>query len=294
MSKFKSGFVGIIGRPNVGKSTFLNALIGEKIAITSDKPQTTRNQIIGIKNLDDAQIIFIDTPGIHKPKHALGTYLDTQALSAISSVDVLLYMVDKPYTKAADHIIKHFKTLDIPVFLVINKLDLHKSKTTTDEIILSYLDEYPFGGVYPISSLTGQNINHLLNDIVKNLDEGQLYYTEDVTTTQSDFVRMAEIIREKVLHHTKEEVPHAVGVIIEQAGFEAGIYVVYATIIVERSSQKSIIIGKGGRMLKRIGKEARKDINDTLETQIHLNLWVKVKKDWRNRPQDLKGLGYDA
>lgn len=294
MSKFKSGFVGIIGRPNVGKSTFLNALIGEKIAITSDKPQTTRNQIFGVKNLEDAQIIFIDTPGIHKPKHALGSYLDTQAISAISSVDVLLYMVDKPYTEAANHIIKHFKALDIPVFLVINKLDLHKDKTNTDQIILSYLDTYPFDGVYPISSLTKQNIDYLLSDIIDHLDEGMPYYEEDIRTTQSDFVRMAEIIREKVLHHTKEEVPHAVGVVIEQAGYESGIYVVYSTIIVERSSQKSIIIGKGGRMLKKIGKEARKDINDTLETQIHLNMWVKVKKDWRNRPQDLKGLGYDA
>ncbi|MDD2259693.1 MAG: GTPase Era [Acholeplasmataceae bacterium] len=293
MSNFKSGFVGIIGRANVGKSTLLNTLIGEKVAITSYQPQTTRTQILGVKTLADAQIIFMDTPGIHKPKHALGSFLDEQAISAISSVDVILYMVDSEYSFAQDFVIRHFKETKTPVFLVINKIDLLKSKIEIDKIILSYMDKHDFKGIYPISSKTSQNIEYLLQDIIEELPLGELLYDESVKTPQTDFERMAELIREKVLYHTKEEIPHSVAVVIEHAGYEHNLYVVYATIVVERDSQKNILIGKQGSMLKVIGSEARKDINETLETQIHLNLWVKVIKDWRNRPQDLKGLGYD-
>ena len=293
MSNFKSGFVGIIGRANVGKSTLLNTLIGEKVAITSYQPQTTRTQILGVKTLADAQIIFMDTPGIHKPKHALGSFLDEQAISAISSVDVILYMVDSEYSFAQDFVIRHFKETKTPVFLVINKIDLLKSKIEIDKIILSYMDKHDFKGIYPISSKTSQNIEYLLQDIIEELPLGELLYDESVKTPQTDFERMAELIREKVLYHTKEEIPHSVAVVIEHAGYEHNLYVVYATIVIERDSQKNILIGKQGSMLKVIGSEARKDINETLETQIHLNLWVKVIKDWRNRPQDLKGLGYD-
>lgn len=293
MSNFKSGFVGIIGRANVGKSTLLNTLIGEKVAITSYQPQTTRTQILGVKTLADAQIIFMDTPGIHKPKHALGSFLDEQAISAISSVDVILYMVDSEYSFAQDFVIRHFKETKTPVFLVVNKIDLLKSKIEIDKIILSYMDKHDFKGIYPISSKTSQNIEYLLQDIIEELPLGELLYDESVKTPQTDFERMAELIREKVLYHTKEEIPHSVAVVIEHAGYEHNLYVVYATIVVERDSQKNILIGKQGSMLKVIGSEARKDINETLETQIHLNLWVKVIKDWRNRPQDLKGLGYD-
>ena len=293
MSNFKSGFVGIIGRANVGKSTLLNTLIGEKVAITSYQPQTTRTQILGVKTLADAQIIFMDTPGIHKPKHALGSFLDEQAISAISSVDVILYMVDSEYSFAQDFVIRHFKETKTPVFLVINKIDLLKSKIEIDKIILSYMDKHDFKGIYPISSKTSQNIEYLLQDIIEELPLGELLYDESVKTPQTDFERMAELIREKVLYHTKEEIPHSVAVVIEHAGYEHNLYVAYATIVVERDSQKNILIGKQGSMLKVIGSEARKDINETLETQIHLNLWVKVIKDWRNRPQDLKGLGYD-
>lgn len=293
MSNFKSGFVGIIGRANVGKSTLLNTLIGEKVAITSYQPQTTRTQILGVKTLADAQIIFMDTPGIHKPKHALGSFLDEQAISAISSVDVILYMVDSEYSFAQDFVIRHFKETKTPVFLVINKIDLLKSKIEIDKIILSYMDKHDFKGIYPISSKTSQNIEYLLQDIIEELPLGELLYDESVKTPQTDFERMAELIREKVLYHTKEEIPHSVAVVIEHAGYEHNLYVVYATIVVERDSQKNILIGKQGSMLKVIGSEARKDINETLETQIHLNLWVKVIKDWRNRPQDLKGLGYN-
>lgn len=293
MSNFKSGFVGIIGRANVGKSTLLNTLIGEKVAITSYQPQTTRTQILGVKTLADAQIIFMDTPGIHKPKHALGSFLDEQAISAISSVDVILYMVDSEYSFAQDFVIRHFKETKTPVFLVINKIDLLKSKIEIDKIILSYMDKHDFKGIYPISSKTSQNIEYLLQDIIEELPLGELLYDDSVKTPQTDFERMAELIREKVLYHTKEEIPHSVAVVIEHAGYEHNLYVVYAAIVVERDSQKNILIGKQGSMLKVIGSEARKDINETLETQIHLNLWVKVIKDWRNRPQDLKGLGYD-
>ncbi len=293
MSNFKSGFVGIIGRANVGKSTLLNTLIGEKVAITSYQPQTTRTQIFGVKTLADAQIIFMDTPGIHKPKHALGSFLDEQAISAISSVDVILYMVDSEYSFAQDFVIRHFKETKTPVFLVINKIDLLKSKIEIDKIILSYMDKHDFKGIYPISSKTSQNIEYLLQDIIEELPLGELLYDDSVKTPQTDFERMAELIREKVLYHTKEEIPHSVAVVIEHAGYEHNLYVVYAAIVVERDSQKNILIGKQGSMLKVIGSEARKDINETLETQIHLNLWVKVIKDWRNRPQDLKGLGYD-
>lgn len=293
MSNFKSGFVGIIGRANVGKSTLLNTIMGEKISITSFQAQTTRTQILGVKTTEDAQIIFMDTPGIHKPKHALGEFLDEQAVSAIQSVDVILYLVDSPYSFAQDFVIRHFKETNTPVFLVINKIDLLKSKIEIDKIILSYMDKFNFKGIYPISSKTSQNIDYLLADIIEELPEGDLMYDESVKTPQTDFERMAEMIREKVLLHTKEEIPHSVAVVIEHAGYEHNLYVVYASIIVERDSQKNILIGKQGSMLKLIGTEARKDINHTLETQVHLNLWVKVIKDWRNRPQDLKGLGYD-
>ncbi len=287
------GFVGIIGRPNVGKSTFLNKVIGEKIAITSDLPQTTRTQILGIKNTDESQIIFIDTPGIHKPRHALGAFLDEQAISSIASVDVILYMVDNIYSKAQDYVIRHFKQTETPVFLVINKIDLLKSKMSIDKIILSYLDTHNFAGVYPISALEGTNFSYLLADIENQLEEMPPIFSEKEVTTASDFSRISELIREKVLYHTKEEIPHAVAVVIDYTEIIAEIYYVYASIIVERASQKNILIGKRGSMLRKIGKEARKDINKVFETKIHLVLWVKVKKGWRQKKHELKGLGYD-
>ncbi len=293
MSNFKFGIVGIVGRANVGKSTFLNAVIGEKIAITSHIPQTTRTQILGIKNTEESQIVFIDTPGIHKPKHRLGAFLDEQAISTISSVDVILYFVDQEYSYSQDYVIRHFKETDTPVILVINKIDLLKSKMSIDKIILSYMDVYPFDAVYPISAKTHKHIDLLLAEINKYLEESFPLYSQEDSTTQSDFTRMSELIREKVLYLTKEEIPHSVAVVVDYAEDNDGFYSVYASIIVERPSQKAILIGKGGTMLKEIGTQARKDINKTLNTQIHLNLWVKVIKDWRNRKADLKGLGYD-
>lgn len=293
MSKMKVGYVGIIGRPNVGKSTLLNYLIGEKIAITSEKPQTTRSQILGIKTTDNAQMIFIDTPGIHKPKHALGEFLDEQAISAINSVDLIIYMVDDVYSYAQEHVLKHFKYTEAKVLLVINKIDLLKSRGSIDKIILSYIEHFNFYGVYPISSLEGTHVKHLLKDIEDLLEEGVPYFATEETTTQSDFARMSELIREKVLHHTEEEVPHSVAVVIEHAEMYEGVYNLYANIIVERDSQKNILIGKGGQMIKKIGTESRKDINRTLNTQIHLELWVKVVKNWRQNQTHLKGMGYE-
>lgn len=293
MSKMKVGYVGIIGRPNVGKSTLLNYLIGEKIAITSEKPQTTRSQILGIKNTENAQIIFIDTPGIHKPRHALGEFLDEQAISAINSVDLIIYMVDDVYSYAQEHVLKHFKYTEAKVLLVINKIDLLKSRGSIDKIILSYIEHFNFYGVYPISSLEGTHVKHLLKDIEDLLEEGVPYFATEETTTQSDFARMSELIREKVLHHTEEEVPHSVAVVIEHAEMYEGVYNLYANIIVERDSQKNILIGKGGQMIKKIGTESRKDINRTLNTQIHLELWVKVVKNWRQNQTHLKGMGYE-
>lgn len=292
-SKFKSGFVSIVGRPNVGKSTFLNQVIGKKIAITSPKPQTTRNRILGIKTEADYQIIFIDTPGIHKPHHQLGQILDDTAYASISGMDAVILMVDKPKSKAEDMIIRRFEHIDSPVYLVINKIDELKSKAEIDQIIMSYLSSFPFKGFYPISAKENTNVNRLLEDLIQELPEGYLMYDKEQTSNQTDFQLMSEIIREKVLYKTEEEVPHSVAVVIEHTEMNGPVYEVHATIIVERNSQKQILIGKGGQMLKEIGTQARKDINKVLNTKIHLILFVKVKKDWRNRPSDLKAFGYD-
>ncbi|MGI6360008.1 MAG: GTPase Era [Acholeplasmatales bacterium] len=289
---FKSGFVSIIGRVSVGKSTFLNNVLGEKVSIVSEKPQTTRNQILGIKTGSDYQIVFIDTPGIHKPKHQLGEVLSNEALSALSYGDVILYMVDREYSFSEDYVIRHLKNVDMPVLLVINKIDLLKSKMDIDKVILSYLDKFSFSGVYPISSKNSKHIDRLLIGIKELLPEGLPFYEKDKITTQTDFMRMSEIIREKVLTLTKEEVPHSVAVIIEYAQMEEGIYTVYANIIVERDSQKRILIGKQASMLKEIGTLARKDINEILQTRVHLNLYVKVKKDWRRNIKDINLFGY--
>ncbi len=289
---FKAGYISIIGRVSVGKSTFLNNVLGEKVSIVSEKPQTTRNQILGIKTEKDYQMIFIDTPGIHKPKHQLGEVLSNETLNALSYGDVILYMVDREYSFSEDYVIRHLKNVDKPVLLVINKIDLLKSKIDIDKVILSYVEKFPFYGVFPISSKNGKHIDKLLIGIKELLPEGLPFYETDKITTQTDFMRMSEIIREKVLTLTKEEVPHSVAVIIEYAQMEDGIYAVYANIIVERDSQKRILIGKQASMLKEIGTLARKDINKILNTRVHLNLYVKVKKDWRRNIKDINLFGY--
>lgn len=289
----RSGFVAIIGRPNVGKSTLINALIGEKIAIISPKPQTTRHRIMGVLTKPDYQIIFVDTPGLHKGKDLLNKTIDKIAVSAISDVDIVLYVVDKPKDLASEYVLNYFKQAEVPVFLLINKIDMLKSKSEIDEIILSYLDSYPFEGVIPISATDKTHLDKIEELVVPMLSEGPEFFPPEMKTDQTEEKLMGELIREKILYLTEQEVPHAVAVVIESLteNDELNTIDVSALIIVERPTQKQILIGKGGEKMKKIGMEARKEINQLLNTKVHLSLWVKVKKDWRNRPQDLKSFG---
>lgn len=291
----KSGFVAIVGRPNVGKSTLLNAIIGEKVAITSNKPQTTRHRISGIYTKDNSQIVFIDTPGMHKAKDLLNIRIDKLAVSVLREVDAILFIVDRPFGLAESHVVNYFENIKVPVYLVINKIDeINYNKVKIDEMILSYISKYNFDGVYPISALNDENTNYLLNDLLSNLKEGPFYYPKESISDQSETTTMSEFIREKILVHTEEEVPHAVAVAIESLEYndEYKTLDVSAIIYVERNSQKKILIGKNGEKLKTIGTEARLDINNKFNTKTHLTLWVKVKKDWRNQITDLNRFGY--
>jgi len=291
---YRSGFVAIVGRPNVGKSTLINALIGEKIAIMSPKPQTTRHRIMGVLSKEDYQIVFVDTPGLHKGKDLLNKTIDKIAVSAISDVDVVLYVVDRAKDASSEYILNYFKQAQVPVFLVINKIDTLKNKSQIDDIILSYLSSYPFEGVIPISAKEHTYLDKIEELVVPLLEEGPQFFPEEMTSDQTEEQLMSELIREKILYHTEQEVPHAVAVVIEslQENDEQNTIDVSALIIVERATQKQILIGKGGEKMKKIGMEARKEINQLLNTKIHLTLWVKVKKDWRNRPGDLRSLGF--
>ncbi|MCA1031790.1 GTPase Era [Bacillus timonensis] len=292
---YKSGFVSIIGRPNVGKSTFLNKVIGQKIAIMSDKPQTTRNKIQGVYTENDAQVVFIDTPGIHKPKHKLGDFMMKVAQNTLKEVDVILFMInaEEGYGRGDEFIIEKLKTTNTPVFLVINKID----KIHPDELfplIEQYKSLYPFKEIVPISALEGNNVNTLLEQIKSYLPEGPQYYPADQVTDHPERFIVAELIREKALHLTREEIPHSIAVVLdamEKREDGKTIYVA-ATVIVERSSQKGIIIGKQGSMLKEIGKRARADIEALLGSKVFLELWVKVQKDWRNKMNQLRDYGF--
>ena len=292
---FNSGFVSIIGRPNVGKSTFLNRVIGQKIAIMSDKPQTTRNKIQGVYTTEDVQTIFIDTPGIHKPKHKLGDFMMKVATNALREVDAILFMVNvtEPKGKGDDFIIEKLKELDTPIILVMNKVDLIHPNDIPP-IIESYKNELEFAAVVPISALQGNNVEPLLEEIAKILPEGPMYYPADQVTDHPERFIISEMIREKVLQKTRDEVPHSIAVAIDQIKTrENGNMVdVHATILIERDSQKGIIIGKRGALLKEIGSEARTDIEMLLGTKVYLNLWVKVQKDWRNKAGQLRELGF--
>ncbi|MBB3867476.1 GTPase Era [Geobacillus sp. NFOSA3] len=292
---YKSGFVSIVGRPNVGKSTFLNRVIGQKIAIMSDKPQTTRNKIQGVYTTDDAQIIFIDTPGMHKPKHKLGDFMMKVALNALREVDLILFMInaEEGFGRGDAFIIEQLKAVNTPVFLVINKID----KVHPDDLlplIDQYKDLYPFAEIIPISALQGNNIETLVEQIKKYLPEGPQYYPPDQITDHPERFIIAELIREKALHLTREEVPHSIAVVVETIERREDSDTVYvgAVIIVERDSQKGIIIGKQGRMLKEIGQRARMDIEALLGSKVFLELWVKVQKDWRNRLAQLRDFGF--
>ncbi|GAE30679.1 GTPase Era [Halalkalibacter hemicellulosilyticus] len=292
---FKSGFVSIIGRPNVGKSTLINHVIGQKIAIMSDKAQTTRNKIQGVYTSNDSQIVFIDTPGIHKPKHKLGDFMMKVAQNTLREVDLVLYVIDatERFGPGEEYIIERLKEASAKVFLVINKIDQIEPEKVM-RVIDEYHTKYPFEEVIPISALEGNNVPTLLEQITKYLDEGPQYYPSDQVTDHPERFVVAELIREKVLHLTREEIPHSVAVNIEQMKKRESNETVYigATVIVERSSQKGIIIGKHGSMLKEVGKRARADIESLLGSKVFLELWVKVQKDWRNKASHLQEYGF--
>ncbi|GAA0408302.1 GTPase Era [Paenibacillus motobuensis] len=293
-SKFKSGFVAIVGRPNVGKSTLMNQVIGQKIAIMSDKPQTTRNKIHGVYTTNEMQIVFLDTPGIHKRQSKLGDFMNTTALNTLGEVEAVLFLVDAAEGLGGGDrfIIEKLKGLSTPVILVLNKID-----RVEPEALLPLIEEYSklhdFAEIVPISAMLGNNVNTLLEQLGKYLPEGPQYYPEDQITDHPEQFVCAELIREKILHMTREEVPHSIAVTIEDMRVQDnGVVYVGAVIFVERDSQKGIIIGKQGAMLKEVGKRARMDIERLLGSKIFLELWVKVKKDWRNQERILKDLGF--
>lgn len=292
---YKSGFVAIIGRPNVGKSTFMNRVVGEKIAIISNKAQTTRNKIQGVYTDEEKQLIFIDTPGIHKPKHKLGDFMMKIAENTLNEVDAVIFMMnaEEGYGRGDQYIIDRLQSIKKPVFLVMNKIDLvHPDKLLP--LIDQYKDKYPFEEIIPISALEGNNVNHLIGILTEHMPEGPQYYPEDQVTDHPERFIIGELIREKVLHVTREEVPHSVAVVIEAIKHrgENEKILVQATIVVERKSQKGIIIGKQGKMLKEIGKKAREDIERLLGSKVYLELWVKVQENWRNKPFHLQELGF--
>lgn len=293
---FKSGFVTLIGRPNVGKSTLMNHLIGQKIAITSKKPQTTRNRIQTVYTCEQGQIVFVDTPGIHKAKNKLGEYMVNVAERTLSEVDVILWLVEPTTFIGAGerHIAEQLKKTKTPVILVINKIDTVKR----DEILL-FIDTYrkicDFAEIVPASALKGQNLQEVIDVIFKYLPYGPQFYDEDTVTDQPMRQIASEMIREKALRSLDEEIPHGIAVYIDRMEERKGGHImdIDATIVCERDSHKGIIIGKGGAMLRKIGSLARKDIEEMLEMQVNLKLWVKVKKDWRDSDFLIKNFGYN-
>lgn len=294
-NEFKSGFAAVVGRPNVGKSTLINSLIGQKVVIMSDKPQTTRNKILCVLTHEDAQIIFIDTPGIHKPKHKLGEYMVRSAESSLAEVDIVLFVVDASEKSGPGekYILERLANIKTPVILVINKIDKVKKEALL-ELINFYSKAYAFAGIVPVSALEKDNLKALIGEIKSRLNSGPMYYPDDMITDQPERLLFAELIREKVLQLTREEIPHAIAVDIEEVTKRTNDNVyIRATIYVERDSQKGIVIGAKGALLKQIGQEAREDIERLMGSKIFLDLWVKVKKDWRNRDSLLKMFGFE-
>lgn len=293
---FKSGFVAIIGRPNVGKSTLMNHLIGQKIAITSKKPQTTRNKIQTVYTCEDGQIIFLDTPGIHKAKNKLGEYMVNVAEQTLKDVDVILWLVEPTtYIGAGEkHIAEQLQKTSLPVILVINKVDTVKKEDIL-QVIDNYRKLYDFAEIIPASALRGQNTKDIVNSLFKYMPYGPMFYDEDTVTDQPQRQIVAEIIREKALHALDEEIPHGIAVTIKKMRERKGQHIVdiEATIICERDSHKGIIIGKQGSMLKKIGSNARFEIEKMLEERVNLKIWVKVKKDWRDSDTLMKNFGYN-
>lgn len=288
----KCGYVAIIGKPNVGKSTLLNTILGEKVSIVTEKPQTTRNKIIGIKNFPDAQIIFIDTPGIHRPKHKLGQFMVKQSYEAMDIVDIIVFMVEpEPLKEAELLIIEKLKKFNKPVILVINKIDTI-AKQNLLPLIDIYKDWHPFKEIIPISALKSDGVQNLLEIIISYLPEGQKLYPEDMLTDQMERFMVSEFIREKIMKYTMDEIPYSVAVQIERWEETKKLIKISANIYVEREGQKIIIIGKKGERLKKIATEARLEIEKFLGTKVFLEVWVKVRKKWRQKDMLLKALGY--
>ena len=287
---FKSGFVTLIGRPNVGKSTLMNHLIGQKIAITSNKPQTTRNRIQTVLTTEEGQIVFVDTPGIHKAKNKLGEYMVNIAERSLNEVDVVLWLVEpSAFIGAGDrHIIEQLKKVKTPVVLVINKVKKEEILTFID----AYRKEYDFAEIVPVSARSGDNTDELIKVILKYLPYGPQFYDEDTVTDQPERQIVAELIREKALHCLNEEIPHGIAVAIDRMKAERRVMHIDATIICERDSHKGIIIGKQGSMLKKIGSTARYEIERLLGCKVNLKLWVKVQKNWRDSDYLMKNFGY--
>ncbi len=294
--KFYSGFISLIGRPNVGKSTLMNRLIGEKIAIVSPKPQTTRNRILTILTKEDFQVVFIDTPGIHKPKHKLGNFMVKSAETTLNEVDSVLMLVE-PNVKVPEmdlYIIDRLRSVKTPVVLVINKIDT-VDEATIKQVRNIYSDLYPFKAIIPISALNDENVDKLLMNIREALPEGPMYFPDDMVTDQPERQIVSEIIREKALSFLQDEIPHGIAVDIMSMKKRQNkeLIDVEATLFCERESHKGIVIGKNGTMLKKIGTAARQDIENLLGSPINLKIWVKVKKDWRDSDFLLKNFGYD-
>lgn len=291
---FKSGFVSIVGRPNVGKSTLLNHILKTKLAITSSTAQTTRNTIQGIYTDDEAQIIFMDTPGIHKPQDGLGSFMNTNALNSIYGVDIVLLLApaNEKIGRGDRFIVSRLKEADGPVYLLLNKIDL-LSKDELIQKLNEWKEMFDFKEIIPISALNGDNVEHLIDTIKNDLKEGVMYYPKDHITDHPERFIMAEFIREKILYFTHEEVPHSVAIVIESmTEDEDGVHVM-AAIVVDRPSQKAIIIGKQGSMIKKIKQNARREMKRFLQTTVTLELFVKVEKNWRNKQKYLREFGYD-
>ena len=289
----KSGFVGVVGRPNAGKSTLINSIVGKKVAITSNKPQTTRNIIHGIYNVEDTQIVFVDTPGIHKPNHKLGTYLNRQAFYSMDDTDIVLVVVDasEDLGRGDKFIVDKLKDINKPVILVLNKIDKIKK-----ENVLLKIDEYSkiynFSEIVPVSALKNNNTNELVKVIKKYLKDEVRYYGEDYYTNKSTEFLISEIVREKIFNKTSEEIPHSLTCIVEHIETKKDKYIINVVIIVDRDSVKKIVIGKGGNLIKEVGIEARKDLELLLGKKVYLELFVKVIKKWRDKEKYLNELGF--
>lgn len=291
---YKSGFVAVVGRPNVGKSTLMNALLGQKVAIVSDKPQTTRNTIRGVLTLEHAQIVFLDTPGLHKPLHKLGEYMVKSAFQALEDVDLVLWLVEAgKWTTADNHILEELSGVQQPVILVANKAD-QVSSAEQEAFLEQVAEKRSFAASLAVSALEGTHLDELIDLIVERLEEGPKYYPDDWLSDQPERFIVAEFIREELFLRTEQEVPHSIAVDVDEIKEDAekNLLRIRATIYVERDSQKGIVIGQGGRMLKEVGTNARLQMERLLGARVHLELWVKVKKDWRNKPGALRELGY--